>query len=84
MTWTEFKISQSVTDTECNICSLATPFGTFRIRRNQFTDVYFTYFRNDRYEDKNTLEETKKYISELIDSKNESYKSWLSKYEEIR
>ena len=39
MTWTEFKTSESITDTECNRCSLTTPFGTFRISRNPFTDV---------------------------------------------
>jgi hypothetical protein len=77
MTWTKFKTSQSLTDAECNICYLGTPFGTFRIRRNPFTDVYFTYFRNNRLDDKNTLQEAKDYIGELIDSKIKDCKTWI-------
>ena len=69
MTWTEFKTSQSVTDAQCNNCSLTTPFSTFRIRRNPFTDTYFTYFNDSRYGDKGTIQDAKDYISKLIDSK---------------
>lgn len=78
MTWTEFKTSESVTDTECNNCSLTTPFGTFIIHRHPFTNTYFTHFRNNRLEDKNTLQEAKDYISKLIDSKIKDCKTWIA------